>query len=100
MPVSIEFLRGVLGVLSLFFAHMAGRAMVAVRNGRARQSRLIAWTLRTVVCAAAVMFPRRALDTAVFTVWALAVAAFAAGVLLASRVRKEEDLTRIFPDES
>jgi hypothetical protein len=101
MPVSIEFLRGVLGVLSLFFAWQAGRVLAAVRKGEVRQSRLVGWMVRALVCAVGVIFPQRSIDRVVLTVWALAVLAFLAGVRLAARQKKEEDLTRtIFPDES
>jgi predicted anti-sigma-YlaC factor YlaD len=100
MPVSLEFLRGVLGILCIFFAHMAGRVLVDLRKGRVRQSRLIAWVLRTAACAVAVIFPRRAADAMAILVWIVAAAAFAAGMWTASRARKEEDLTKtIFPDE-
>ena len=100
MPVSIEFLRGVLGVLSLFFAWQAGRVLVAVRKGEVRQSRLVGWMVRALVCAVGVIFPQRAIDRVVVTVWSLAVLAFLAGVRLAARQKREEDLSRtIFPDE-
>ena len=100
MPVPIEFLRGVLGVLCVFFAHMAGRAVVAVRTGRGKLSRLYAWILRTVVCAAALVF-RHPVDLAAIVLWSLAVLAFAAGLWVASRPRKDEDLTSvIFPGGS
>jgi hypothetical protein len=100
MPVSMEFLRGVVGVLSLLFAYMAGRTLVAFRKGRAKQSALIGWMIRTAVCAFGVIFPQRAVDAQVIVVWALAAATFAAGMWAASRQKKPEDLTRaIFPDE-
>lgn len=102
MPVSmIGFLRGMLGVLSLFFAFQAGRILVAVRKGEVRQSRLVGWMVRALICAAGVIFPQRAIDGVVVTVWALAALAFLAGLRLGARHKKEEDLTRtIFPDES
>ena len=99
MPqVPIEFLRGVLGVLCLFFAHMSGRSFAAVRQGRQRRSRFYSWVFRTVLCAVFVVF-RHEIDAMAIVVWALAVAAFAAGVWLASRHKPDEDLTHeIFPE--
>jgi hypothetical protein len=100
MPVSLEFLRGALGVLGIFFAHMAGRALVDYRRARVRQSRLIAWVIRAMVCAVAMIFPRRAVDIIALVVWILAAAAFAAGMWVSNRAKKEEDLTKvIFPED-
>lgn len=100
MPVSLEFLRGVVGVLCIFFGYMAGRVFPDYRKGRVRSSRLTAWILRTALCAAAMLFPQRAVDAIAVIVWISAVAAFRAGVWTAARARKEEDLTKvIFPDQ-
>jgi hypothetical protein len=98
MPqVPVEFLRGVLGVLCVFFAHMAGRSAAAVRQGRQRRSRLLSWILRAVLCAVFLVF-RHEIDATAILVWALAAAAAAAGFWLASRQRPDEDLSReIFP---
>ena len=100
MPHSIEFLRGVLGLFALFFAFVAGRVLADFRRGRVKQSRFTAWILRTMVCAAAMIFPRRSVDAIAIMVWAGAVLLFAVGFWSASRPRKEEDLTdTIFPGE-
>src|SRR5215467_10618550 len=98
MPsVPFEFLRGVLGVLTIFFAHMAGRSAMAVRKGQQRVSRLYGWVLRTVVCAVILVF-RHPVDGTAIAVWALAAAAFAAGLWTVSRQKPPEDLTHeIFP---
>ena len=100
MPVPIEFMRGVLGLLCLFFGHMAGRSAAAVRDGRHKVSRLYAWIIRTVVCGAALLF-RHEVDMVVIGVYALAAASFAAGWWLEQRPKPEaEDLTHeIFPDD-
>jgi hypothetical protein len=99
MPVSLEFLRGVLGLFSVLFAHMAGRVLVDVRRGRVKQSRFTAWVLRALVCAAAMIFPMRAVDRVAIAVWVLDIIAFGAGVWVASRARPAEDLSRtIFPE--
>jgi hypothetical protein len=99
MPnVPIEFLRGVLGVLCIFFAHMAGRSMMAVRKGRQRVARLYGWILRTAICAAIMIF-RHPLDNIALAVWGLAIAAFALGAWSVAREKPPEDLTHeIFPE--
>jgi hypothetical protein len=98
MPVSLEFLRGVLGVLCVFFAHMAGRSAGAVRQGRQKLSRLYGWALRTVLCGAIMVF-RHEVDSIALGVWGFAVIAFAIGMWDVSRARKQEDLTHeIFPE--
>jgi len=99
MPASLEFLRGVLGVLCVMFAHMAGRSGAAVHKGQQKVSRLYGWILRTLACAAGVWL-RRPLDAIDIGVWTLALAAFAVGWWDAARQKKSEDLTReIFPQE-
>lgn len=98
MPVPIEFLRGVLGVLCVFFAHMAGRSYGAVRQGRQKLSRFVGWALRTVLCGAIVVF-RHEVDSIAIGVWGFALIAFALGLWDIIRPRKQEDLTdEIFPE--
>ena len=71
MPnVPIEFLRGVLGVLCVLFAHMTGRAAALVRQGRARLSRLYAWIIRTTLCAVFLTL-RHDIDILAIAVWAV-----------------------------
>jgi hypothetical protein len=99
MPVPIEFLRGVLGLLCIFFAHVAGRTSAAVYAGRQRRSRLYSWNLRMAVCGAALLF-RHEVDGVVIGVYLLAAVAFAGGWWLESKPKQEEDLTReIFPED-
>ena len=99
MPVSFEFVRGVLGVLCVLFAHMAGRSAVAVRKKQQKVSRLYGWILRAGACAVAVAL-RHSLDAIAVGVWVIGAAAFALGWWDASRARKvEQDLThQIFPE--
>jgi hypothetical protein len=98
MPVSTEFLRGVLGVLCVFFGHMAGRALGGVRTGRQKISKLYGWGLRLFLCAAIMVF-RHELDVIALAVWGLAALAFAAGWWDVVRPREQDDLTReIFPE--
>src|SRR2546425_11450854 len=98
MPVPTEFLRGVLGVLCVFFAVMAGRSVTIVRQGSGKLSRLYGWVIRMVLCGAAVVF-RHGVDAVAVGVWTLAVLAFAAGMWGASHQKPHEDLThQIFPE--
>ena len=97
MPVSFEFLRGVLGMLGVFFAYLAGRSGAHVRKGKAKLSAFYGWVLRTAACVIVVSIrhPLGVLDVAV---WVAISAAFGCGWWLASRERTEEDLTEaMFP---
>ena len=96
--VSIDFLRGVLGVLCVFFAYMTGRTAAAARLGRFSRTRLYSWVLRTVLCGVFLVF-RHPVDTMVIACWALAAGAFAAGMWLVVHQKPPEDLTHeIFPE--
>jgi hypothetical protein len=93
MPVSFEFLRGVLGVLAIFFAHVAGHSGAQVRKGRQKLTRLYGWVFRATACLVVVSIrhPLGALDIAI---WILSAAAFATGWWDASRDRPQEDLSQ------
>lgn len=93
MPVPLEFLRGVLGLLCVFFAHMAGRSAAAVGLGRQKPSRLYGWLIRTTLCAGAMLF-RQSLDAVAIAVYALACVAAGLGWWMERRPRQEEDLSR------
>jgi hypothetical protein len=98
MPVSLEFMRGMLGVLCIFFAHMAGRSAASVRKGQQKISKLYGWILRAVVCAAVMVF-RHPADNVAIGVWVLAGVAFGVGMWAVSRQKPPEDLTEhIFPE--
>lgn len=98
MPVSLEFMRGILGVIGIGCAFMLGRSVVAVRRGWEKQSRLVGWAIRLLLCLGAVAF-RHALDAADIAIFSLAIFAFGIAVWESSRQKKEEDLTHtIFPD--
>jgi hypothetical protein len=97
MPLDLDFLRGVVGALCVFFAFMAGRSAVAVRKG-GKLSRLYGWLIRTLLCAAVVVF-RRTIDTTVIAVWGCTLVAFAAGFWQAAQPKNSEDASReIFPE--
>jgi hypothetical protein len=99
MPsIPIEFLRGVLGVLCVFFAHMAGRSAALVRLGRQRPARLYAWIVRVVLCAVFVFF-RQGLDFVGILVVAFSAIGFGAGMYMVTHQKPPEDLThQIFPE--
>ena len=97
MPVPIEFLRGLLGALCVFFAHFLGRSLVRVIQGKQKQSRLVAWAVRTLITGAAILY-RHPLDVVAIIVFVLALLSAAAGAWDEYRPKPEpEDLTkRIF----
>ncbi len=95
----MEFLRGVLGLIGVGCAYMAGRSAAALRKGWQKKSRLYGWIARTAACLIA-MAVRHPVDIAEITVCALAAAACALAFRSTMRERPPEDLTRvIFPDE-
>lgn len=94
----MEFLRGVLGVIGLGCAFMAGRSLISVRKGWQKLSRLYGWLIRTTVCLAAMAF-RHSVDTVDIVMWVLAAVAFAGGCWNASHQKPPEDLSHeIFPE--
>ena len=98
MPVSLEFLRGVLGVLAVIFAHLAGRSGAKVRKGKQKLSGFYGWLIRAAACVIAVSI-RHQLGVLDVAVWVLCAMAFGLGWWDASRSRPEEDLThQIFPE--
>jgi len=89
-------IRGVLGVIALLSAFMAGRALLGARRGYFKISRLYRWLVRLVLCLVAMAW-RQPVDTIAIVTWLLVAAAFGWGYWDASRPREQEDLTdRIF----
>ncbi|HWQ53789.1 MAG TPA: hypothetical protein VN442_08890 [Bryobacteraceae bacterium] len=99
MPVPIDFLRGVLGVLCVLFAHLLGRSAARVRRGE-RPGRLYRWIVRTVLTGLGTAW-RHGMDGVMIAVLVAAVSAAALGAWLEARPKPpEEDLThQIFPPE-
>jgi hypothetical protein len=98
MPVPMEFIRGVMGLLCVLFAYMAGRSAVMLNQGRQKKVRLYGRLIRMVLCGAAVLF-RRGLDAVSIGVWSLAALAFAGAAWAAAHQKPPEDLTdQIFPE--
>ena len=87
-----ELLRGLLGLIGIGSAFMAGRTMAAVRQGLLKAGRHYAWMVRAVVCLAALAF-RHSPDALMIGAWALSVAAFAGGWRHALHRRPPEDLS-------
>jgi len=99
MPVSMEFLRGVLGLIGIGCAFMLGRALGAVRKGWQKPTALYGWIIRTFLCLGALLI-RHIIDISALVIWLLAAVAFAVALWDASREKKQEDLTHsIFPDD-
>src|SRR5271165_5015789 len=100
MPLPIDFMRGLVGVIGIGCAFMLARVVAALRAGQVRISKLYGWLLRLILCLAGVWYPVRGdVDTADIVIWTLAAAAFAVGYWDATREKKQEDLTHeIFPD--
>ena len=88
----IELLRGLIGLIGVGSAFMAGRTLAAVRKGLIKAGRHYAWMVRSVVCLAALAF-RHAPDAIMIGGWALSAAAFAGGWWQASHQKPPEDLS-------
>jgi hypothetical protein len=98
MPVSLEFLRGVLGVLGIFFAHLAGRSGAQVRKGQQKLIKFYGWLIRAAACLVVVSI-RHELGVLDVAIWVLSAAAFALGWWDAARAKPPENLThQIFPE--
>ena len=100
MPVSLEFLRGIIGVIGIGCAYMTGRAFVLYRKGIQKQFRFFGWVFRTVLCVGAVGL-RHSVDAAAIVTWTLAGLAFALALWQYMRQKPdEEDLARtMFPHD-
>lgn len=95
--MSFALIRWILGVFCIFFAPAFGRSVIRFLQGRERQSRLIAWALRTIVTGAAVSF-RGGFDRTTIVVYSLAILCFGAGAWYEWRPRHEDELEKVmFP---
>lgn len=99
MPPSLEFLRGVLGLIGIGCAFMLGRTTGLVRKGEVKSKRLYAWIFRAVLCLGAISI-RHEIDAADIGVWTLAVVAYAVGFWDTSRQKKDQEVKlEIYPDD-
>ena len=93
----LDLLRGLLGALCVFYSHMTGRSVAALRQGRQRPSRVYGWVLRTILCSAVLAW--REVGGLAVAVWVLDLIAFGAGMWIIARARPEPDLVHeIFPE--
>jgi hypothetical protein len=91
-------MRGILGIIGLACAYMAGRSLVAVRQGWQKPGALYGWIIRAVLCLAVIAF-RHTVDIVAIALWIMAAAAFALAAWQTSHRPPPEDLTRqIFPE--
>lgn len=99
MPsLPIEFIRGVLGLLCLFFGYMGGRAAAAVSKGRAPGRRLFTWIARMLICSVGLVI-RSPIDTVAIAVWVAEIGLFGLGYYAVLNQKPPEDLTHeIFPE--
>jgi hypothetical protein len=92
MPIPVDILRVVLGLLCLFFAHFLGRSIVRVRRGQRARS-FYGWLIRTAITGGAILW-RRGLDGIAIVAFTLAAASLVVGVWDEQRPKKQEDLTK------
>jgi len=98
MPVSLEFLRVVVGGLSVFFAHFLGRSVALAAKGQRWKRPLFTWALRYTLAAGAVCY--HGVDRLAIAILALDVILFAVGWWDEWRPKRQEDLTRkMFGDD-
>ena len=93
MPIPLDMLRGILGLLCLFFAHFLGRSILRVSRGQQRSRHLVGWLLRTLICVGGVLW-NRGVDTMAIVIFTLAAASLVIGAWDEQRPKKQEDLTR------
>jgi hypothetical protein len=92
MPIPVDILRVVLGLLCMLFAHFLGRSIIRVRRGQ-RARGLYGWLIRTAIAAGAILW-RRGLDSIAIVAFTLAAASLVVGVWDEQRPKKPEDLTK------
>jgi uncharacterized membrane protein len=93
MPIPLDMLRIVLGVLCLFFAHFLGRSIVRVRRGQQRSRHVVGWLLRTLITVGGVLW-NRGVDTIAIVIFTLSASSLVIGAWDEQRPKKQEDLTR------
>jgi hypothetical protein len=93
MPIPLDILRVILGLLCIFFAHFLGRSIVRVRRGLQRPRNLYGWLIRFIITAGAILW-RRGFDVISIVVFVLAAASLALGVWDEQRPKRQEDLTK------
>jgi hypothetical protein len=100
MPaVPIGLLRGLLALLSLFFAHFLGRSIARKRRNEGKP-RIVAWALRLLISLLGLWWGA-GLDAVLMTTLFLCAVSLGLGIFLEYRPRKRnDDLTDvIFPEK-
>lgn len=98
MPVSLEFLRGLVGGISIFFAHFLGRSIVLVSKGKQGRRPLYTWAFRYALATAAVCY--HGVDLLAIVVLAAGAVTLALGIWDERRPKKQEDLAKMmFPED-
>jgi hypothetical protein len=92
MPIPLDTLRVLVGLLGLFFAHFLGRSIVRVRRGQNMRS-LYGWLVRTLIAEGAILW-HRGLDTLAIVAFTLTAVSLVVGFWDEQRPKKQEDLTR------
>jgi len=92
MPIPLDVLRIVLGLLCLFFAHFLGHSIVRVQRGQSTRS-LYGWLIRTIIAGAVILF-RRGLDGISIAAFTLAAVSLVIGAWDEQRPKRQEDLTK------
>jgi len=97
--VPLNIIRAVLGLLTIFFAHFLGRALVYSFERRSPRVRLGPWLIRFALALGAIIWSG-GLDTTAVVTLVLATAAGGYGAWRQARPQKTEDLVRqMFPEE-
>jgi hypothetical protein len=92
MPISLDAMRVLLGLLCLLFAHFLGRSIIRMRHGQGARS-MYGWLIRMAIAAGGMVW-HRGLDGIAIAAFTLSAASLAAGAWDEQRPKKQEDLTR------
>lgn len=96
-PEQLQFVRIVLLLLAVLFAHFLGRVIARLRLQKQPYTKAATWFLRTVVALGGVAWIR-GFDRTTIVALALCAIAVAAGMWIETRPRKVEEV-HLFPDD-
>jgi hypothetical protein len=96
-PAQLHFIRIVLLLLAVFFAHFLGRVIARLRRHKLPCTKAITWFLRTAVALFGIVWIR-GFDLLSIVALVLCAAAVAAGMWIENRTRKVEEI-HLFPDD-
>ena len=92
-PFPVDLLRGVLGLLCIFFAHFLGRSIVRMRRGAQKPRSLYGWLIRAIITAGGILW-NRGLDGLAIIIFTLAACSLTLGIWDEQRPKKQENLTK------